>query len=74
MISTMRGEKKGVKWKAIWTTGASWVKDKDNDASQVAADHAQEVHQKPSKWYGSASIRFPDGTKMRLVTPFNTIL
>ena len=41
---------------------------------ECAADRAQEVRQKLSKWYGSASKRFPDGTKMRLVPPFNTIL
>jgi hypothetical protein len=81
LISTLTGEKVGVKWKAIRTTGASRIKDKDNDASRVyafhiecAADRAQEVRQKLCKWYGSASKIFPDGTKMRLVPPFNTIL
>jgi hypothetical protein len=81
LLSTMMGEKLGVKWKAIWTTGATRIKDKDNEAARVyalhlecAADCAQEVRQKLSKWYGSASKRFPNGTKMRLVPPFNTIL
>ncbi len=27
-----------------------------------------------SKWFGSSSKQFPDGTKMRLVPPFQTIL
>lgn len=81
LLSSMMGEKSSVKWKAIWTTGATHIKDKDNEAARVyalhlecAADCAQEVRQKLSKWYGSASKRFPNGTKMRLVPPFNTIL
>ncbi len=41
---------------------------------ECAADHAQEAHQKLSKWYGSASKMFPDGTKMHLIPLINTIL
>jgi hypothetical protein len=82
LISSLVGEKIGIKWKAIRTTdGINRSKDKDNNSSRVyalhlecAADRAQEARQKLSRWYGSASKRFPDDTKMRLVPPFNTIL
>jgi hypothetical protein len=83
MISTLTGEKIGVKWKPIRTTdGSIRAKDKDKtNESRVyalhlecAANKAQDVRIKLSKWYGSSSKQFPDGTKMRLVPPFNTIL
>jgi hypothetical protein len=81
LLSSLTNEKIGVKWKAIRTTdGTNRSKDKD-DSSRIyalhlecAADRAQEVRQKLSKWYGSSSKIFPDGTKMRLVPPFNSIL
>jgi hypothetical protein len=34
----------------------------------------QEVRKKLSIWYGSSSTSFPDGTKMRLVPTFNSVL
>jgi hypothetical protein len=60
MISSLSGEKIGIKWKAIRTTdGINRTKDKDNNSSRVyalhlecAADRAQEARQKLSKWYG----------------------
>ncbi len=81
IASSLTGEKVGAKWKAIRTTdGSNRSKDSAN-ASRVyaihlecAADRAQEARQKLSQWYGSSSKKFPDGTKMRLVPPFNTIL
>jgi hypothetical protein len=80
MISSLTGEKIGAKWKPIRTTDGS-NKSKDNNSSRVNAIHlecaaynAQEACQKLSKWYGSSSKSFPDGTKMRLVPPFYTIL
>jgi hypothetical protein len=82
MLSQLSGETIGAKWKAIrTTTGSNHSKDKDDSSSRVyalhlecAADCAQEARKKLSKWYGSASKKFPDGSKMRLVPPFNTIL
>ncbi len=82
MLSQLSGEKIGIKWKAIrTTTGFNHSKDKEDNSSRVyalhlecAVDRAQEARQKLSKWYGSASKSFPDGSKMRLVPPFNTIL
>jgi hypothetical protein len=41
---------------------------------ECAADKAQEARLKLSKWYASASKKFPNGTKMRLVPLSNTIL
>jgi hypothetical protein len=76
----LTGEKNGAKWKPIRTTDGS-NKSKDNNSTRVhalhlegAADKAQEVRQKLSNWYGSSAKNFPDGTKMRFVPPFNTIL
>jgi hypothetical protein len=81
MVSSLIGEKIGAKWKPIRTTdGSNRTKESNNSARvyalhlECAADKAQEAHQKLSIWYGSASQRFPDGSKMRLVPPFNTIL
>lgn len=84
MLSSLTGEKIGAKWKPIRTTdGANRAKDKDKDNSgtrisalhlECASDRAQAIRQKLAKWYGSSSKMFPDGTKMRLVPPFNTIL
>jgi hypothetical protein len=81
LMSSLTGEKIGAKWKPIRTTeGAQKIKQPDNN-SRVSAIHlecstekAQEVRQKLSPWYGSMAKSFPDGTKMRLVPPFNTIL
>jgi hypothetical protein len=81
-MSSLSGEKIGAKWKPICTTdGVNRIKDKVSNASRVyaihlesAADSTQEAQKKLSKWYGSASKSFPDGTKMRLVPLFNTIL
>jgi hypothetical protein len=39
------------------------------DSTQV-----QRVKHKLAMLYGSSSKRFPDGTKMRLIPPFNTVI
>jgi hypothetical protein len=77
MVSSLTGEKIGAKWKAVRTTdGSNRNKEKDNTTPRVFAIHlecvaekTQDVRQKLSKWYGSASKKFPDGSKMRLVLP-----
>jgi hypothetical protein len=80
MISKLTGENIGVKWKPIRTTDGVNRKKDPNSAHVYAlhlessADRAQEARKKLSKWFGSSSKSFPDGTKMRLVPPFNTIL
>jgi hypothetical protein len=80
LITKISGESIGVKWKPICTTDGVNRK-RDPNSSQVytlhlesAADHAQEVRKRLSIWFGSSSKRFSDGTKMRLVPPFNTVL
>jgi hypothetical protein len=82
LFSSLAGEKIGVKWKPIRTTdGVSRNKtNQDNETTvyalhlECAADKTQDTRMKLSKWYGSQSKQFPDGSKMRLVPPFNTIL
>jgi hypothetical protein len=83
MVSSLTGEKIGAKWKPIRTTdGSNRKKVKDNNNVtrvhalhlECASDRAQDIRTKLSKWYGANSKKFPDGTKMRLVPPFNTIL
>jgi hypothetical protein len=82
LLSSLAGKKIGVKWKPIQTTnGVSRNKTNQDNESRVyalllecAADKTQDTRMKLSKWYGSHSKHFPDGSKMRLVPPFNTIL
>ncbi len=82
LLSSLAGEKIGVKWKPIQTTdGVNRNKTNQDNESRVyalhlecAADKTQDTRLKLSKWYGSHSKHFPDGSKMRLVPPFNTIL
>ena len=38
------------------------------------SDRAHEIRTKLAKWYSSSSKSFPDGTKMRLIPPFHTII
>ncbi len=80
IMTKLTGETIGVKWKPIRTTDGVHRK-KDPNSTRVytlhlesAADRAQEARTKLSKWFGSSSKNFPDGTKMRLVPPFNTVL
>lgn len=66
MVSSLTGEKIDAKWMTIRTTdGSNRSRDKNKDASplirmpaihlECAADRAQEIRQKLSKWYGSSS-------------------
>jgi hypothetical protein len=72
----------GVNWKPIRTSSVTNRKKDPQDTSEkvnalhveCAIDKVQEVHQKLSIWYDSVSTRFPDGTKMRLVPTYNSIL
>jgi hypothetical protein len=56
-------------------------KDVNDDSEKVyalhleaASDKARLVRDRLKQWYGSFKTSFPDGTKMRLVPPYNTIL
>jgi hypothetical protein len=82
LFSNLTGENIGVKWKPIRTTDGYNRKKESSDPSQIvraihlecALDRVHDICQKLSKWYGSSSKSFPDGTTMRLVPPFITIL
>jgi hypothetical protein len=70
MMSKISGEKIGVKWKPIRTMDGTNRKKDPNSARvyalhlESAADRVQEARKKLSKWFGSSSKSFPDGTKM----------
>jgi hypothetical protein len=79
LLSNLTGETLGVKWKPIRTT-EGFTK-RDPSAVIVRAlhiegpsDRAHEIRLKLAKWYSSSSTSFPDGTKMRLIPPFHTII
>ncbi len=82
MISHLTGEVIGAKWKPICTTeGFNRKKDPVEPSDIVwaihlesAADRVQDLRNHLSTWYGSSAKTFPDGTKMRLVPPFSSIL
>jgi len=82
LLSTLSGYNLGVKWKPIRTTTGLNRKKDPQDLSETinalhvecAVDKVQEVRKKLSLWYDSASLTFPDGTKMRLVPTFSSIL
>lgn len=70
IVSSLTGEKVGAKWIAICTMdGSNRNKDSANTSRvyamhlECAADRAQEARQQLSKWHGSSSKKFPDGTK-----------
>jgi hypothetical protein len=82
LLSTTIKENIGVKWKPT-RTSAGWGKKKvvDNPSERISALHIEcaterlhKVRNKPSLWYSSHSKIFPDGTKMRLVPTFASVL
>lgn len=81
LLSDLIQEPIGLKWKQIRTT-TGYVKRDPNDTSEKAkalhvegpADRAHEIRAKLSQYYGASSTVFPDGTKMRFIPPFNTIV
>ena len=77
----LTGELLGVKWKQVKTIEGYKKRDLNDTSPRVMAlhiegpaDRSHEIRQKLSAWYSSSSKSFPDGTKMRLIPPFNTIL
>jgi hypothetical protein len=81
LLSRLTGENLGVKWKPIRSTNTSMRK-KDQAPSEekikalhveCAVDRLQEVKDKLNKWYSSASTKFLDGTKMRLVPTISSV-
>jgi len=81
LLSKVTGENIGVKWKPIRaSTFSSGKKGNQEPAETVralhvecAVDRLQEVRDKLNLWYNSASNKFPDGTKMRLVPTINSV-
>ena len=81
LLSKVTGENIGVKWKPIRAnTFSSRKKEKQDPEETVralhvecAVDRLQEVRDKLNIWYSSASTKFPDGTKMRLVPTITSV-
>ncbi len=83
LLSSLIGETVGVKWKLIRTTDGFQKRDTNDSTPPVKVsamhiegplDRAHDIRKKLSQWYSSSSKVFPDGTKMRLIPPFSTIL
>jgi hypothetical protein len=80
IISHLVKERVGAKWKPIRTNERNRKAAKDTAPRtyalhlEAAAHRAAAIRHKLSMWYGSKSKVFPDGTKMRIVPPFQTIL
>ena len=79
MLSKLTGEIIGAKWRPIRTSVGARKKDDDETRTfaihlECASDKVQAIRQQLSKWYGTGSNTFPDGTTMRLVPPFQSII
>jgi hypothetical protein len=80
LISNLVQETVGAKWHPIRTNDRYRKAQEPNSTRtyalhlEAATDKAGKVQQELSKWYRSSSQLFPDGTKLRLVPPFNSIL
>ena len=81
MFSSLTQEKVGVKWKAI-RTNDRFRKETNNDSPtevtfamhlESAANKAPLIRSKLAKWYSTTSRSFPDGTKLRLVPPYQSL-
>ena len=85
LLSKMLKENIGVRWRPVRTSN-NFRRTKEsnlpaNRAPPVRAlhvecdsNHVQRIKHKLAKLYGSTSKRFPDGTKMRLIPPYNTVI
>jgi len=82
LFSKATKENIGIKWKPIRTTAGGYKrKESDNPNEKIyalhiecATDRLHEVRKKLSVWYSSQSNEFLDGTKMRLVPTFASML
>lgn len=79
MLSKLTGEIIGAKWQAIRTSVGARKKDDEESRTyaihlECASNKVQAIKQKLSAWYGTGSNNFPDGTTMRLVPPFQSII
>jgi len=80
LMSNLAQERIGVKWRPI-RTNDRYRKDPEDNTKRTFALHlegpsnrAEIIRQKLAKWYGSKAKIFPEGTKMRLVPPFQSII
>jgi hypothetical protein len=80
MISKLVNKNVGVKWRPIHYNDRSHKEPGDNPPRtyalhlEASTNKAVDIRLKLSQWYGSSSRSFPDGTKSRLVPPFQTML
>jgi len=82
LFSKAKKENIGIKWKPIRTTaGEHKRKESGNPNEKIyalhiecATDRLHKVRKKLSVWYSSQSTEFLDGTKMRLVPTFASVL
>jgi hypothetical protein len=80
MLSSLVNEQVGDKWRPIRTNDrfckypvAAPSESVNAMHIESAANKASEIRQNLLKWYSSSSKFFPDGTKMRLVPPFQLV-
>ena len=84
MLSSLVGEMIGAKWRPI-RTADGFTRKKDNEGSAAkepvralhlegASDRVHNLRDKLAQWYGTSSTSFPDGTKMRLIPPYSTMI
>jgi hypothetical protein len=84
MLSKITNEEIGVRWRPVCTSSSFNRKKQDqnsDDRNQVRALHiecdskkVQFVKHKIAKLYGTTVKQFPDGTKMRLIPPFQSVI
>jgi hypothetical protein len=80
MLSNLVQERIGAKWRPIRTT-ERYKKDPEDPSKRTFTIHlngssqkAGIIRQKLAKWYESKAKIFPDGTKMRLVPPLQSMI
>jgi len=81
-LSFITNKNIGIKWEPIHTTNGPNRKKDPSDTSEkiyalhieCALDKMQDIKKKLAIWYDSSSTAFLDGTKMRMVPVFSSIL
>jgi hypothetical protein len=82
LLSSLCKENVGVKWRPI-RTNDRYRKEKTNGPAiestnamhiEAAANKVIDIRRKLATWYSTSSRTFPDGTKLRLVPPFQSIM
>jgi len=80
LISNLVNAKVGAKWRPIRCNDRN-CKEPSDPAERTyalhlegAEDSALKIRQLLKRWYGSGAIIFPDGSKMRLVPPYRSMI